>query len=352
MKVLCLIDSPVRPGDNWIWDYIANHDDQVDFVSSFSIPRLSKALGFLGLGRFVVPWILAMKGFAQTLWKDYDLIVAWESKTGLPLAILRTLFRQYKPKLVILAFHVRGLFLHLLTITRNVIKAIDHVTVPTTSEVAYYAELLDLPRCKVSYCPLGGYDPFENTESTTEGEAYVFSGGGSYRDYATLAEAVLGLDVRIKLFAPRRSVKGLVFPSNVEYHDLVPAQEFYSLVKDAHFVVLPLQNVPHGIGLGHILCAMAGEKAVVATKTSGTADYVDDGQTGILVAPGDARDMREAIAYLVNYPEEARRMGQNARGRFFEEQYTFAAFAQRIYVILQQVCGAAKSGNATRSPKE
>jgi len=88
---------------------------------------------------------------------------------------------------------------------------------------------------------------------------------------------------------------------------------------------------------------MSAGKALVATRMGSTVDYIEDGQTGILVAPYDIREMRSAITYLLAHPEEAEAMGQKARQRY-EEKHAFPAFAERVYDVLQKVAMSGKCG--------
>jgi len=55
---------------------------------------------------------------------------------------------------------------------------------------------------------------------------------------------------------------------------------------------------------------MAMAKPVVATDCGGSRELVLDGETGFLVPPQDPGALADRIAYLVDNPEEARRMGQ------------------------------------------
>jgi glycosyltransferase involved in cell wall biosynthesis len=64
-----------------------------------------------------------------------------------------------------------------------------------------------------------------------------------------------------------------------------------------------------------VLEAMASGLPVVATDVGGMRDLVEDGQTGVLVAPGDAPRLADAIVRLLDDPAEARRMGANGRVR-------------------------------------
>jgi glycosyltransferase involved in cell wall biosynthesis len=64
--------------------------------------------------------------------------------------------------------------------------------------------------------------------------------------------------------------------------------------------------------------AMAAGVAVVATRVGGVPDVVDDGITGLLVAPGDVPALARAIVSLLVDPERRRRMGAAGRERVAE----------------------------------
>ena len=65
--------------------------------------------------------------------------------------------------------------------------------------------------------------------------------------------------------------------------------------------------------------AMATGLPIVATEVSGTVQVMLQGQTGILVPPGDTRSLTEAIIELLSNPERALAMGAAARRRVEEE---------------------------------
>jgi glycosyltransferase involved in cell wall biosynthesis len=54
---------------------------------------------------------------------------------------------------------------------------------------------------------------------------------------------------------------------------------------------------------------------VVATRVGGIPDLIDDGVEGYLVEPQDPAGLGDAIARVLDDPEEARRMGERARER-------------------------------------
>lgn len=61
-----------------------------------------------------------------------------------------------------------------------------------------------------------------------------------------------------------------------------------------------------------VLEGMALGKAVVATRTGGAEEALEDGNTGLLVPPGDARSLAEAITCLIP-ASERHRLGAAAR---------------------------------------
>ncbi len=67
-----------------------------------------------------------------------------------------------------------------------------------------------------------------------------------------------------------------------------------------------------------LLEAMAVSLPVVATRISGSEDVVADGETGVLVPPGDATSLAQALSELLEDPERATAMGIRARQRVME----------------------------------
>jgi glycosyltransferase involved in cell wall biosynthesis len=60
---------------------------------------------------------------------------------------------------------------------------------------------------------------------------------------------------------------------------------------------------------------------VIASRLGALADIVDDGVTGLLFAPGDAKDLAEKMAWAAAHPVQMARMGHAARAEY-EANYT------------------------------
>ena len=68
-----------------------------------------------------------------------------------------------------------------------------------------------------------------------------------------------------------------------------------------------------------ILESMAAGAPVVATRVGGSAEALEDGVDGLLVAPRDPAALSRAIIWVLEHPEAARELGRRARARVAEE---------------------------------
>ncbi|MBN1273255.1 MAG: glycosyltransferase family 4 protein [Candidatus Aminicenantes bacterium] len=78
-----------------------------------------------------------------------------------------------------------------------------------------------------------------------------------------------------------------------------------------------------------LLEAMACSLPIVASNVSGNKEAIINGKTGLLVPYGNARLTAEAIAYLIKHPEEARRMGREAR-KYAKEKFSIENHVLKI----------------------
>jgi glycosyltransferase involved in cell wall biosynthesis len=92
----------------------------------------------------------------------------------------------------------------------------------------------------------------------------------------------------------------------------VSREELDRLYERAAVVACP--SYREGFG---VVCAeaMAHARPVVASAVGGLLDLVVDGETGILVPPGDVAALRDALQQLLRDPDLRRRMGEAGRRR-------------------------------------
>lgn len=93
--------------------------------------------------------------------------------------------------------------------------------------------------------------------------------------------------------------------------------------------------------------ALASGKPVVASAVGGLRDVVADGESGLLVPPGDASALREALRTLLIDPARRARMGAAARER--ARLFTAGAIVERIEQIYADVLGQGHPVSAFRT---
>ena len=67
-----------------------------------------------------------------------------------------------------------------------------------------------------------------------------------------------------------------------------------------------------------LLEGMACGAAAVCTAVASLPEVVDHGRTGLVVPPNDAAALRAALRWILNHPDERRRMGEQGRRRVIE----------------------------------
>lgn len=119
----------------------------------------------------------------------------------------------------------------------------------------------------------------------------------------------------------------------IVWHGALRQPALVPLYQHALATVIP--SIDEGLGLVAVEAALC-ESAVVAYASGGTPDIVHDGETGVLVAPGDVRALAAAISRLVEAPELARRLGSAGRTRALA-RFAPSSVARRYAAIYRDV---------------
>lgn len=90
-----------------------------------------------------------------------------------------------------------------------------------------------------------------------------------------------------------------------------------------------------GLGVALLEAGAAG-LPIVASRAGGIPETLVDGETGILVPPGDAAALAEALADLLGDETRSREMGQAAR-RFVEEERSVDAMVEGNLAVYRSV---------------
>lgn len=151
---------------------------------------------------------------------------------------------------------------------------------------------------------------------------------GRHKGLHTLLEAYAGLcnAPPLVVIGTARGDTPRQFPSGVVVARDVPhAQVMAAWARCAISVVPSLWPEPFG---QVAIEAMACGKPVVASDTGGLRDAIVDGESGLLVPPGDVAALREALRMLLSDPARRERMG--AAGRARARQFLASTVTDRI----------------------
>jgi len=118
----------------------------------------------------------------------------------------------------------------------------------------------------------------------------------------------------------------------VRFPGYVPDDEVAALYQACDVFALPTGggDDEHVEGFGLVFSeAHACGKPVVAGRSGGVTDAVIDGETGLLVEPGDEAAVADAIIRILDDPEFAHRLGENGRQRV-EAELNWTVFTRRM----------------------
>lgn len=132
-----------------------------------------------------------------------------------------------------------------------------------------------------------------------------------------LIDAVAGLDGRAELDLVT-SERLVDLPAGVRAHAGLThkSPELRRLFESADVFALPTHGdmTPHAV-----VEAMASGLPVVSTKVGAIPELVADGERGLLIRPGDVRQLRESLDWVATHPKAAAAMG--AKGSDFARRF-------------------------------
>jgi len=162
------------------------------------------------------------------------------------------------------------------------------------------------------------------------------------KDYRTYIQAAIqlleqGRDVTFLAIGdgPNWEACAAMVPPQFKKQILLPGliRQVESVIQIFDIGVLSTNSLVHGEGISNsILEYMALGKPVVATDGGGTPEILYDKRTGFLVPPFAPEEMAARLAYLLDNPEEAARMGAEGR-RIIETEFAISRMTEHYIDI-------------------
>ncbi|NMG06803.1 glycosyltransferase family 4 protein [Brasilonema sp. UFV-L1] len=221
------------------------------------------------------------------------------------------------------------------------LENIDCFVVHTRREVDIYHHWLGIPKERFEFVPYHQSQiPITYEENTTH--PFIAALGSAHRDFSTFFQAVSKLNLPTVVASSKHALEGLTVPPNVKTPFGIERADCLRLAQEARLSVVPLLPKSQVTAAGQITIveAMLMGRAIIATRCHGAEDYIQHGETGLLVEPKSVDDLVQAIEMLWNDSALRNRLGQAAK-RYAEEHFSCDAAGAALGRILDKVADAA-----------
>lgn len=318
MKKPPLVVTLGEPHDKpWWWRYVTDDISRLGLEYQRLVYRNKRSQN---ISTAEIPIIMLMVLRWLLRWrKRYEYIFTFECDLiGFSLAFWQSLLRMSRPKHVILQFIMREKTDSFKSrakyaLMRFLFSSVQRIVVSANEEVAYYKSAFTWEDGKISFVPMHTTPELLERKSDTSGNFFL-AAGRSFRDYETLVAAVRQSDYRLVIVGGTGARQRYGWPPQIDVRENIPLAELECLMAECRAVIVPLEDRPISTGQSIILSAMALGKAVVATRTVGTIDYITHLEDGLLVEPGSPEQLLAAMR-LLDDPLLLATLGKAARKR-------------------------------------
>ena len=106
-----------------------------------------------------------------------------------------------------------------------------------------------------------------------------------------------------------------------EWRGFAPHEELVQTLVAADIAIYPYRdtNINRAKCSGKVIDYMGCGLPVVLSDVGMNRVYIQQGESGLLTPPGDAPAFRDALAHMLAHPQDAQRMGANARARLWQK---------------------------------
>lgn len=182
------------------------------------------------------------------------------------------------------------------------------------------------------------FDNYRQQQTVPPTADYIYSTGGTARDFETLIQAFQGIDFNLRITARNdfRDHLQTEVPGNVFIDtSIAPGLRSTGLIRKEYYnalaVVLSLKEIdkfdPCGITV--LMEGLSMGKPVITNPNPAYPFNVEKKKVGLFVPYGDVQGWRDAVDYLINNPDEAREMGERGR-HLCKHKYNYKLFMEEV----------------------
>lgn len=311
--------NKILGGDNYII-YTSYEDETIRKVRNYRI--IGSAM------QHILYWAKSYKYARKIMKCKYDVIYCINPIVGMFLGLFNKkskiilcgfLFEEKKNKLY---YNIRKI------ITKQMLKGIDKVVVYGSKEVDYYKHLF--PHSKFVFVKYGiDYDNKSLYNGTKLPDKYLFSGGGSNRDYKTLISAYNKSLRRKKMVIATQPWRLEECDTrNIIVLEDVVIENFGYVLGNAECLILSLKDAD--ISTGHMVMfqAMSLGIPIIVNDISAIRDYVDENYV-TFYSTLDCNGLSNIIDTYDNNLEKLNEKAARAK-ELYNNEMSFEQFIKRI----------------------
>ena len=188
------------------------------------------------------------------------------------------------------------------------------------------------------------FNSFSPRQTAMQQSDYIFTTGGSYRDFVTLVHAFREIDFKLKITTVGHfDHEGTGdIPANVEIDNSMSfglgstgliRTKYYNALAVA-VPLLPTEDpLPYGVTV--VMEALAMGKPVIASRNPGFPFDLEREGVGLYVDYEDVDGWKRALQQLINNPDEAQKMGIRGQ-RLMQERYNYQLFSRGLLNVMKK----------------
>ena len=207
-------------------------------------------------------------------------------------------------------------------LAKRVFKRVNAFIVHSEPERQRYASHFDLDIDRFRLVRWGvspSSTEIENQPPEIAG-AYVCAIGKDGRDYRTLIQAIAQLPhLKLVVVAQPHNLARAEIPNNVEVFCNISVERAMNILKYCEFMALPLETDRTSCGHITLVSAMFCRKAILATRSTGIADYLPPGYDYPGIPAGDVNAWVNALSSMATDADRRNRCAE--RGAHFAHTY-------------------------------
>ncbi|MGA2906131.1 MAG: glycosyltransferase family 4 protein [Terracidiphilus sp.] len=320
--------SPVQP--YWFFRHLCDRHtvDVIDFRGPFGLHRLERSTVRC------FPY-QSVKAFLRE--RRYDVVLSHGAQTGLVHSLMSSLIGRNRPPHFLFdvgALNGGSANPAAVAACRFAFRSLAGLIYHSSGQAQHYRAHFPELYARSRFIPLG----VDAGEFAPQGEAtedQIICVGYAKRDWTTLLEAYSALRTKTRLVLLGMPQPHDPLPQGVMAVPRVNIAEMRQWIARSRFVVLPIPDTPYSVGQQTLLQSMALGKAVVASDIPALRDYAADAMTACFYRPGDAGELTERMAYLLERPDVADDIGRCARQHVINE-FSESLMASRIMEFVSQ----------------